>query len=136
MTLDDIVRWFETLTPASARRATDFYTADAVFKDPFNEVGGAEPIARIYAHMFEQVEGPRFRVTDRFSGPTGTMLIWEFTFGPEARRRCVRGASHLVFAADGRIARHRDYWDVAEELYEKVPLLGGLMRLVKRRLRA
>jgi hypothetical protein len=41
-----------------------------------------------------------------------------------------------VFAADGRIARHRDYWDVAEELYEKVPLLGGLMRLVKRRLRA
>jgi hypothetical protein len=31
---------------------------------------------------------------------------------------------------------HRDYWDVAEELYEKVPVLGGLLRTIKRRLRA
>ena len=27
---------------------------------------------------------------------------------------------------------HRDYLDAAEELYEKLPLLGGLMRLLKR----
>jgi len=136
MTLDEIVRWFETLTPESARRAAEFYAPDADFEDPFNEVRGAEPIARIYAHMFEQAEAPRFAVTGRFRGETGAMLLWDFTFGPSAARRRVRGASHLVFAADGRIARHRDYWDAAGELYEKVPLLGGLMRLVKRRLRA
>ena len=45
----------------------------------------------------------------------------------------VRGVSHLVLAPDGRIAEHRDYWDAAEELYEKLPLLGGLMRWLKRR---
>ena len=28
---------------------------------------------------------------------------------------------------------HRDYWDAAEELYEKLPILGGLMRWLKRR---
>jgi steroid Delta-isomerase len=27
---------------------------------------------------------------------------------------------------------HRDYWDAAEELYEKLPILGGLMRWLKR----
>jgi hypothetical protein len=27
---------------------------------------------------------------------------------------------------------HRDYWDAAEELYEKLPVLGGLMRFLKR----
>ena len=48
----------------------------------------------------------------------------------------MRGASHLVLAADGRIAVHRDYWDVAEELYEKLPLLGALMRWLKRRVNA
>ncbi|MCL4799489.1 MAG: nuclear transport factor 2 family protein [Burkholderiales bacterium] len=136
MTLDGIVRWFETLTPESARRAGEVYAPDAHFKDPFNEVRGVEPIARIYAHMFEQVEAPRFEVTGRFPGEGTAMLLWDFTFGPQGARRCVRGASHLVFAADGRIARHRDYWDVAEELYEKVPVLGGLLRLIKRRLRA
>jgi hypothetical protein len=30
------------------------------------------------------------------------------------------------------VAVHRDYWDAAEELYEKLPLLGSLMRFLKR----
>ena len=39
-------------------------------------------------------------------------------------------------APTGRVVAHRDYWDAAEELYEKLPVLGALMRLLKRRLRA
>jgi len=136
VTLEEIVRWFETLTPESALRAGEVYAPAAHFKDPFNEVRGVEAIARVFAHMFEQVEAPRFDVTGRFTGAGEAMLLWHFTFGPPGERRRVRGASHLVFAADGRIARHRDYWDVAEEFYEKVPVLGGLLRLIKRRLRA
>jgi steroid delta-isomerase len=31
------------------------------------------------------------------------------------------------------VAYHRDYWDSAEELYEKVPLLGAFMCWLKRR---
>ena len=45
--------------------------------------------------------------------------------GPES-------ASHMRFAADGRVVYHRDYWDAAEELYEKLPVLGPLMRWLKR----
>jgi steroid Delta-isomerase len=47
--------------------------------------------------------------------------------------QCVRGGSHIVFGDDGRIALHRDYWDAAEELYEKLPAVGRLMRWLKRR---
>ena len=46
----------------------------------------------------------------------------------------IHGASHLRFGADGRVVVHRDYWDAAEELYEKLPLVGALMRWLKRRL--
>ena len=45
----------------------------------------------------------------------------------------IRGGSHLQLTADGRILLHRDYWDVAEELYEKLPVLGALMRWLKSR---
>jgi hypothetical protein len=34
---------------------------------------------------------------------------------------------------EGRITLHRDYWDAAEELYEKLPLIGSLMRWLKKR---
>ena len=38
----------------------------------------------------------------------------------------------MRFAADGRVVYHRDCWDAAEELYEKLPVLGALMRWLKR----
>ncbi len=86
--------------------------------------------------MFVQVRNPRFRITERWEHERGAALVWDFTFESGGRARTVRGASHLQFAPDGRIAYHRDYWDPAEELYEKVPVLGGLMRAIKRRLKA
>ena len=64
------------------------------------------------------------------------LLTWDFLF--HLRRfnselQTVRGASHLKFDASGLIEVHRDYWDVAEELYEKLPGIGSLMRWLKRR---
>jgi steroid delta-isomerase len=49
-------------------------------------------------------------------------------------RQCIRGATLLRLGADGRISDHRDYWDAAEELYEKLPLIGALMRWLRRRI--
>jgi steroid Delta-isomerase len=45
----------------------------------------------------------------------------------------VRGTSHLRFAADGLVCYHRAYWDAAEELYEKLPVVRSVMRWLKRR---
>lgn len=136
--IDTLVRWFETLEPGSVERIGEFYAPDAYFKDPFNEVRGIEAIGKIFAHMFEQVADPRFRITERIAAANGAMLAWDFTFRfkPGSETVTVRGVSHLRFDGQGRIAYHRDYWDVAEELYSKVPLLGALMRLLRRRLSA
>ena len=128
--------FFESISPETVRQIDEVYAADAWFKDPFNEVRGVEPIRRIFEHMFEQVEGPRFVVREVVAEGSSAFLTWDFLF--RSRRlgegeQVIRGASHLRFGADGRVNYHRDYWDVAEELYEKIPLLGGLMRAVKRR---
>jgi ketosteroid isomerase-like protein len=136
LTLDATVDWFETLTPETVARIDAIYAADAFFKDPFNEVRGVPAIRRIFEHMFVQVKNPRFHITERWEHERGAALLWDFTFEAGGRTQTVRGASHLQFAPDGRIAHHRDYWDAAEELYEKVPVLGALMRAIKRRLAA
>jgi hypothetical protein len=41
--------------------------------------------------------------------------------------------SELRFAADGRVREHIDHWDAAAQVYERLPLIGGLMRLIRRR---
>jgi steroid delta-isomerase len=134
-----LIDWFEQLSPATVDRVPDFYAANAEFKDPFNEVRGTEAIARIFGHMFSQVDAPRFVIGSRFGGGDGVMLLWDFHFRTRGRRPqaiCVRGASHLRFDAAGKVVLHRDYWDAAEELYAKLPVLGALMRYLQRMGRA
>jgi ketosteroid isomerase-like protein len=131
-----IVQRFQTLTASDVAQLAELYTADAFFKDPFNEVRGTAAIARIFAHMFVALESPRFVVHQAIVQGDQVFLTWDFLFRMRRFRRdeqCIRGSSHLVLAADGRICSHRDYWDAAEELYEKLPVLGGLMRWLKRR---
>lgn len=128
--------YFEHLRREDLARIGAIYAADARFKDPFNEVQGTAAIARIFEHMFESLDSPRFVVHEaRADGPQA-FLTWDFVFRRGGRELVVRGATHLVLAADGRIAVHRDYWDAAEELYEKLPLIGGLMRWLRRRIAA
>ena len=45
----------------------------------------------------------------------------------------MQAPKRIITNPDGRIALHRDYWDAAEELYEKLPVLGVLMRWLKSR---
>ena len=133
--LDGLIAFYHELAPTSIARFPEFYRDDAEFKDPFNNVRGVEAIQRIFAHMFTQVDASRFVVSGRVADADGAMLIWTFHFrarwAPGDGTQAIHGVSHLVFDADGRITRHRDYWDAAEELYMKLPLLGGLLRYLK-----
>ena len=131
-----IVARFENLSVQDLSLLAEIYTPDARFKDPFNEVQGVAAIQRIFAHMFESLDGPRFVIRERIVQGEQCFLSWDFIFRMKrfsTEEQVIRGGSHLRLAADGRIAVHRDYWDAAEELYEKLPLLGALMRWLKRR---
>jgi ketosteroid isomerase-like protein len=135
--LQRLVQFFESISLQDAGRMTQVYTDDAWFKDPFNEVRGVSNIARIFTHMFEQVDSPRFVVRETVSQGESAFITWDFEFGfrPPLRGtpQRIHGCSHVRFAADGRVEYHRDYWDAAEELYEKLPVLGAFMRWLRRR---
>lgn len=131
-----VITLFEHLGPQDVQRLGEFYADDAQFKDPFNAVQGVAAIQRIFGHMFVALEAPRFVIRDVIVQGDQCFLTWDFCFRMRrwrAGEQRILGGSHLLLAPDGRIAVHRDYWDAAEELYEKLPLLGALMRWLKRR---
>ncbi len=136
-TIARISAYFEALTPQSVGQIGSFYTPQARFKDPFNEVSGIAAITRIFEHMFVALHEPSFVVTEQIVDGAQAFLVWEFRFRfkrfDTVTQQVIRGGSHLTLADDGRISDHRDYWDAAEELYEKLPGLGALMRFLKRK---
>lgn len=138
--LDRVVRYFETLSADRLQHLGEIYADDAAFKDPFNDVRGIDAIRTVYAHMFETLDDPRFSVTGRWLAERSVVLRWVFAANGLRGRRALpivfTGLTLLEFDANGRISVHHDYWDAAEEVYEQVPVLGALLRWIKRRLRA
>lgn len=137
-TVDELVAYFESLTPESVARMGEFYTDDAYFRDPFNEVTGLPKVQRIFADMWGPLIDPRFVIKERVIQGDSVVLTWDFTFRisklKPAETRLIHGLSFLKLAADGRVRWHRDYWDAAGELYEKLPFVGTLMRWLKHKM--
>lgn len=135
--LHALVHWFEHLTPETLTQLPTHYAQQARFKDPFNDVQGLQAIQGVFRHMFASLHEPRFVVTGQVLQGDQAFLTWDFHFRFQrfdtTTLQTVRGATHLMWDAQGRVSLHRDYWDAAEELYEKLPVVGGLMRWLKTR---
>jgi steroid Delta-isomerase len=132
-----VVDFFHTLQPSAVQGMGAMYSDNAYFKDPFNEVRGLQAVQGIFNHMYVALDNPHFIVTERVVQGAQCFLVWDFKFRfkrfDTTTQQVVRGTSHLRFASDGKICYHRDYWDAAEELYEKLPAIGAMMRWLKRR---
>ena len=133
--VDRIVHAFETLTPDGVQALDAIYAADARFMDPFNDVRGMAAIQHIFRHMYASLEQPRFLITERIVQGQQCFLTWEFRFGFRrfklGQEQCIWGGSHLVLNEAGQIALLRVYWDAAA-LYDKLPLVGGVTRWLRK----
>jgi hypothetical protein len=130
--------FFEGLTPAGLEQLNRVYDEEARFRDPFNEVVGTAAIRRIFADMFEQAPDARFTVHEVVGTAPLLYVRWDLTFTPGRAKEpwSVEGASRLALGEDGRIVDHIDYWDPAAGIYERLPLLGAVLRWIRRRLAA
>jgi hypothetical protein len=136
-TVAQLVVFFENINPKSLGMIEMLYDPNARFVDPFNDVHGVANIRHIFAHMFVALEAPRFVVTHTIIQGNQCFLTWDFHFRFKSfqknKPQTIHGGSHLVFCEQGLVTLHRDYWDAAQELYEKLPLVGSLMRWLKKR---
>ncbi len=131
--LDTLLAWYAGMSPQTLQRIGELYHPQASFKDPFNEVRGVPAIRAIFEHMFATTQAPRFIIRESLGAGACGFVTWDFTFGIGGRSYTVHGATRLRFDADGRVTEHRDYWDPAEELWQKMPLIGGAVAWLRRR---
>lgn len=113
------------------------YTRDVEFRDPVHELHGRDALRDYYARLYEGVESCRFEFSDQVIDGDRVVLVWTMQVRharfQKGRTITLEGASHLLFAGD-KVRRHHDYFDMGQFIYERVPVLGGLIRLIKSRL--
>lgn len=112
------------------------YAEDAYFGDPFKSVEGIDPIEAYFIKMAEPVKECTFAIEGVHSEQSEYYIRWvmKLTIKRSPNDPIVaQGISHVRFGADGKVVFQQDYWDTSV-MFERIPVVGGLTRWVKRRL--
>jgi len=137
MTQEKITYFFENLTQnTSIDHFKTVYDESVTFKDPFNKVTGIESVFEVFAHMYRNLDDPRFIIIEYVDKGKIAYVKWEFNFSfkNESAQQMFEGVSRLKMNDAGRVTEHIDYWDAAEHMYAKMPFIGWLIRMIKRRI--
>jgi hypothetical protein len=133
--LDAYLAAIEAMTPGTLDVFDAVCAPDVRFVDPFNDVRGLDRFKRIFRHMYDTLEDPRFTVLDSTVGARASYVRWRFDFAVRGRTMSIDGMSELTFGSDGRLVEHVDHWD-AGQIYARVPVIGALVRWVRGKLAA
>lgn len=138
VTLKTLVTFYQHLQPSLLRQLSEIYHDDTLLVDPVGQHHGVEALERYFASLLKNLRYCRFQVTHQHYFDQCALLLWRMEYAHPALQRSaaqtLEGSSYLVFR-DERIVFQRDYYDLGEMLYEKVPVLGGAIRLLKKRLK-
>lgn len=130
------IRFYQDLRPDSINRLDRLAVPDVHFKDPFNDFRSRDRMKHVFENMYKRVEQPRFIVRDHATSGQTAFLRWGFTFRikGQARPLTIEGMSEVRFDTAGMVQSHVDHWDAAEQFYERLPVLGWVLRAIKKRM--
>ena len=128
---------FTALDKHNLHLLDSLYSQDIAFADPLHEVHGLPALHRYFAELYSNVSQLRFDFHgfDQVAEGEG-YLRWTMHFRHPRLRGgvpiSVDGCSHLLWW--DKVYQHRDYFDAGAMLYEHLPLMGGVIAWLKRRL--
>lgn len=137
MTEEKLTHFFETMNAqTSIEHFREIYDDTVQFKDPFNVVEGILPVYEIFTHMYQNLDNPRFVVNEYVNKKHIAYVKWEFIFAFKGvkKENSFEGVSRLQMNNEGKVVSHVDFWDAAEHMYEKMPLIGMFLRFIKRKI--
>ena len=110
-----------------------------VFEDPITRVEGIDALKEYYIHAYGNVKSIRFDFRNIIEAENTYTCEWDMYFQAKmlnfGKEVVVRGLSLLVFDEESsKIIRHRDYLDLGEMVYEQIPGVGSVVRLLKSQL--
>jgi len=131
-TLERYRAFFDALSTADLDRLGDIYSDDIHFRDPFSDVHGLRNLRIVFAKMFADVPDSKFKVVDLAVSGEGGYLKWIYSGTFRGERLEIVGLTE-VGVKGGKVCRHIDYYDAASNIYERIPVLRWLVRLIKKR---
>jgi len=133
--LDDFCRVYQSLDKHNLGSLKEIYSDDIIFVDAMHEVSGLAALTHYFQHLYANLDYCNFNIEQVIEQHGQACVVWKMEYAHPrlngGQRILVDGVSHLEFT--DKIDRHRDYLDLGQMLYEHLPLVGSVIKAIKKR---
>ena len=138
---DDPSQWLVDFMSVYQRLSTDnldllasIYHPNIAFIDPIHKLNGFDQLTIYFAGLYENLTSCDFVIEHHIQQGSEASLFWKMTYQhPKLNKGkdvVVYGTSHIK-SEDGKVIYHRDFLDLGAMLYEQLPVLGKIIKLIK-----
>lgn len=130
--------FFDKLSKDNMSLVEEFYHPQVDFTDPVGHIKGSEKIKAYYGNMYQNVKSINFKFNNFYEAGDTVVAIWTMTLETEQLNGgspfSVDGNSVIKFDDSGKAIYHRDYFDMGAFIYERLPVVGFVIKKIKKRL--
>jgi len=112
----------------------EIYSDDVIFIDPIHSINGIENLKAYFKKLDSNLIEGSFQFTDESTIDNIAYLQWEMNLKLKLPKKNVKASGISVLIVDQKIVRQRDSFDAGELFYENVPVLGRVIRFLKRKI--
>lgn len=130
---------FTQLDAGNLDRLGDLYSDKVHFTDPLREICGIAELRRYFAERYAvvtalNIECFAFDEVRKGEGYLRWVMSYRHTRLNGGKPIGLEGCSMLRWNADGKVTRHRDYYDAGALLYQHIPGVDSLIRRLHARM--
>lgn len=137
--IENFLAFYQELSLSNLDELKAIYSDDVVFIDPVAKHTGLPAVEAYFIRLLRNCTGCHFDIRSTNEDENRAYVDWCMTFEhPKLKRGKpipVDGFSVLDLEG-GKVIRQRDYYDMGAMVYEHVPLLGGFVSGLRRRMAA
>ncbi|NMP31592.1 nuclear transport factor 2 family protein [Thalassotalea sp. M1531] len=134
--LSRFIETYQRLGTENLSLLSDIYANDVVFIDPMHHISGFSNLEDYFTSLYTNLTSCTFSVHEVIYQDDDAAIYWTMTYRHpklnKGKSVSVEGHSKLKGLED-KVIYHRDYLDLGAMIYEHVPLLGSVIKLVKNR---
>lgn len=136
--INDFKDFYRRPSIAELENIDRIYTQDVEFRDPVHTINGRLALKTYLRGLYAGAREMGFTYLEEQIGENTASITWNMRFSHKRLNKGhpidVKGVTLVRFT--DRVYYHEDYYDLGAMLYQHVPVLGGLIRWINKRLAA
>jgi hypothetical protein len=135
--LENFCKLYQSLDRNNLHQLKDVYSQKVEFVDAVNKIQGIDALTGYFEHLYQNMKYCRFIIENIIEQDGQACIVWHMEYAHSkinaGNMVTVQGSSFLKFS--DKIDFHRDYVDMGQMLYEHLPVVGMVIRGIKKRVR-